>query len=53
MLSGTKDEGVQEVGESPARSRHCNRGVNPKTPLPPQKRDGGKAGESRSRESGD
>src|SRR5215203_2697759 len=42
----TGGEGVQEAGASPARSRHCNRGANPKRP-PPQR-------EGRvSRESGD
>jgi hypothetical protein len=24
-----RGEGTQEAGESPARSRHCNRGANP------------------------
>ena len=51
LLEGqTGGEGIQEAGASPARSRHCNRGANPKTP-PPAGR--GKAGLAQSRESGD
>src|SRR5215211_7216850 len=46
-----RGEGDQEAGASPARSRHCNRGANPKTP--PQARASGKAGRAESRESGD
>jgi hypothetical protein len=32
----SRGEGVQEAGVSPARSRHCDRGANPKTPPTPQ-----------------
>jgi hypothetical protein len=39
----TGGEGAQEAGASPARSRHCNRGANPKWP-PPQ-REGRVSGE--------
>ena len=49
----TRDEGIQEAGENPARSRHCNRGANPTTPPPLEKYAGGKVGRARSRESGD
>src|SRR5918997_5784560 len=44
----TGGEGTQEAGASPARSRHCNRGANPKKPPPRWK-----AGSAESRESGD
>jgi hypothetical protein len=30
MLPGVEGEGAQEAGGSPARSRHCDRGANPK-----------------------
>ncbi len=30
--SRDESDGVQEAGSSPARSRHCNRGANPKKP---------------------
>jgi len=46
-----KGEGVQEAGESPARSRHCNREENPRGHC--RRAGGGKAGGTKIRESGD